>query len=200
MFNEKGLTNVRLQHIADKAGRSVGNLAYHFPNKMAIIQVIDEELENTIRPILSVEQSFPHLIDFDNQLSSYYFLLKRYAFYFLDLLELERAYPTLYAKRKEYIWQMITQIRTWMLLNVEKGMLKPQIQENQFQHTAHTIWVVITFWLTQQQVRGTTNEDEGIFKEVVWNQLLPLFTPLGLMEFDAIILPQLKYYSIESLS
>ena len=42
LFNEKGLTNVRLQHIADKAGRSVGNLAYHFPNKRAIIQVIEE--------------------------------------------------------------------------------------------------------------------------------------------------------------
>lgn len=195
LFNEKGMTNVRLQHIADKAGISVGNLAYHFPNKRAIIEVIDAELEDAVKPILSMEQSFPHLIDFDNQLSGYYFLFKRFAFYFLDFLEMERAYPSLHIKRKRYIHLMISQIREWMQMNAEKGILKPEIQENQFHHTAHAIWMIITFWLTQQQLRGTTGEDEGAFKEVIWNQLLPLFTSQGLMEYDAIILPQLKYYS-----
>ncbi len=200
LFNENGLVNVRLQHIADEAGISVGNLAYHYYSKEAIVVAIDQQLENEIMPLLSMQQSFPYLIDFDNHLSAYYFLLKRYAFYFLDLLELERAYPTLHKKRKEYIKQMIKQIREWMILNIEKGILKQQIQENHYHHTAHTIWMIITFWLTQQKVRGTDHADEGAFKEVVWNQLLPLFTATGRMEYEAIILPQLKYYSDDPLS
>ena len=79
-FNQTGLTNVRLQHIADEAGISVGNLAYHFKTKQAIVRQIDIELAQIIEPILGNEQSFIHLIDFDNQLSSYYALLNQYAF------------------------------------------------------------------------------------------------------------------------
>ena len=53
LFNEKGLGNVRLQQIADKAGISVGNLAYHFYSKKAIIIAIDEELHKVIEPVIS---------------------------------------------------------------------------------------------------------------------------------------------------
>ena len=44
LFNKKGLVNVRLQQIADESGISVGNLAYHYYSKKAIIQAIDLSL------------------------------------------------------------------------------------------------------------------------------------------------------------
>jgi AcrR family transcriptional regulator len=192
LFNQKGLTNVRLQNIADQCGISVGNLAYHFPNKLAIIEVIDEILQSEIEPILSDKKRFPYLIDFDNQLSNYYFFINKYAFYFLDLMELERSYPDLHIKRKQYIHKMIDQIHKWLLDNISKSILQEEIQEEQYRHTAKAIWMIITFWMTQQHVKGTHHQDEGEFKEVVWNQLVPIFTESGLMEFEAIILPQLK--------
>ena len=40
LFNENGLVNVRLQHIADQAQMSVGNLAYHYANKEAIVTAL----------------------------------------------------------------------------------------------------------------------------------------------------------------
>lgn len=196
LFNKQGITNVRLQHIADKVGISVGNLAYHFANKRAIIRQIDKELEGIIEPILFHEHAIPHLIDFDNQLSSYYALLRQYAFYFLDLLELERAYPVLYIKRKKYIQQMIQQIEQWIQQHAQKGTFKPEIQPNQYQITAHTIWMILTFWMTQQKVSGMGKGNEGAFKEAIWNQLLPIFTTIGLMEYEAIILPQLKLVNL----
>ena len=88
LFNKHGLTNVRLQQIADEVGISVGNLAYHFPNKRSIVRHIDMELDDLIAPVLKEEKRFPHLIDFNNQLSSYYALLHQFSFYFLDVLEL----------------------------------------------------------------------------------------------------------------
>jgi len=195
-FNQLGLANVRLQHIADEVGISVGNLAYHFSNKdaikHAIVRRVDMELAQIIEPILLDERTFSHLIDFDNQLSSYYALLNQYAFYFLDLLELERAYPILHIKRKKYIERMVQQIGNWIHQHAERGTFKPEFQANQYNSLAHTIWMIITFWLTQQKVRGIKNGNEGAFKEAVWNQLLPIFTTIGLMEYEAIILPQLK--------
>lgn len=40
LFNEKGIVNVRLQHIADESIVSVGHLAYHYANKEAIINAL----------------------------------------------------------------------------------------------------------------------------------------------------------------
>ena len=65
LFNKHGLTNVRLQQIADEVGISVGNLAYHFPNKRSIVRHIDMELDDLIAPVLKEEKRFPHLIDFN---------------------------------------------------------------------------------------------------------------------------------------
>ena len=195
LFNEKGLVNVRLQHIADNTGISVGNLAYHYYSKKAIIQAIDTELGEELELVLSIDLNFPSLIDFDNHLGRYFFLLNRYSFYFLDMLEMERAYPKMHSKRLEYMEKMISQIHEWLLLNMDKDILKPEKGENHYLHTAESIWMIITFWLTQRQVRGKSEIGEGHFKEFIWTQLFPLFTEAGWMECEAIILPQLKFHS-----
>lgn len=194
LFNSRGLVNVRLQQIADDSGISVGNLAYHYYSKKAIVQAIDTELGEELELLLSIDQNFPSLIDFDNHLGRYFFLLNRYSFYFLDLLEIERAYPKIHSKRVEYMEKMIVQIHEWLLLNVKKGVLKPEKLENHYIHIAESIWMIITFWLTQRQARGKDKIGEGHFKEFIWNQLFPLFTEAGWMECEAMILPQLKFH------
>ena len=90
LFNQHGLINVRLQQIANEVGISVGNLAYHFYAKEAIIKQIDGELSELLSPIISEHRVFPSLMDFDNQLARYSHLLRNYSFYFLDLLEFKR--------------------------------------------------------------------------------------------------------------
>ena len=52
--------------------------------------------------------------------------------------------------------------------------------------------MTLTFWMTQQKVSGMGMGNEEAFKEAIWNQLLSIFTATGLMEYEAIILPQLK--------
>ena len=76
---------------------------------------------------------------------------------------------------------MIEQIRNWMQVHTKKGTFQPEIQSNQYQTQAHTIWMIITFWMTQQKVRGIKMGNEGAFKEAIWNQFLPIFkiTDLG---------------------
>jgi len=71
-----------------------------------------------------------------------------------------------------------------------------QIEQWILQLIAHAIWMILTFWMTQQKVSGMGMGNEEAFKEAVWNQLLPIFTPIGLMEYEAIILPQLKFVNI----
>lgn len=197
LFNLNGLTNVRLQQIADRVGISVGNLAYHFYAKKAIVQQIDDELEELLIPIISENSSFLSLIDFDNQLARYYHLLRSYSFYFLDLLELKRAYPKLYKKREIYIQKIILQIENWFILNIERGLVKKPIRPQHYKVIAHTIWMIITFWMTQPLDKGIPEEQERIFKEVVWSQVLPYLTDVGRLEFDLMIERLLDSYNPE---
>ena len=198
LFNQYGLPNVGLQQIADKCGISVGNLAYHFQYKKDLMATIADNINAEISPVVDVDLRFPLLIDFDNQLSKYYALINTFAFFFLDVIELERAYPDIHQQRVKYINQMIEQVHQWIQANVEKGIFKPPIHPGQHTHTAHAIWMIISFWLTQKKVLSSNGPDEEKFKIVVWSQLLAGFTEIGLMEYEALILPQLR--DVQSLT
>ena len=198
LFNHAGLVNVRLQHIADHCNISVGNLAYHFANKLAIVDAIDASLQTDLESIFSDDIQFKHLIDFDNQLSQYYFRIHKYAFYFLDILELERNYPAIHQNRQQHILKMLEQIHAW-LKNIQRhGILMEELQSNQYRNVARVIWMIMTFWMTQVRITSSSRSSEISFKEVVWNQLLPSFTTAGLMEYEAIILPQLANHDASS--
>ena len=85
LFNQNGLVNVRLQHIADATGISVGNLAYHYYSKEAIIKQIVTQLNTLLEPIIDDQKKFPGLMDLDTQLARYYHLLMKYSFFFVDI-------------------------------------------------------------------------------------------------------------------
>jgi len=187
LFNERGLTNVRLQQIADEVGISVGNLAYHYYSKEAIINEIDRQLSQYLEPVISADLRFPSLMDFDTQLARYYHLLMRYSFYFLDFLEIKRAYPKLYEKRKRYIKQIVTQVENWLEFNIEKGVVVPPFRKRHYKIIAHTIWMIITFYMTKPIDHGKPEDSERVFKEVVWSQVLPHLTKVGHLEFELMI-------------
>lgn len=195
LFNTEGLPNVKLQNIADYCDISVGNLAYHYRTKDLLLTTIDQHIQSEIKSLITDQSFFSYLIDFDNQLSNYFHFINKFAFYFLDILQLERSYPDLHAHRVDFIGQLIGQIRSWLHQNVEKGILQSELLPGQYDKTADLIWMNISFWMTQQKVLGKKDSEEGLFKEQIWSQLVPLFTDNGMMEFEAIILPQLRNFS-----
>lgn len=196
LFNENGLPNVKLQNIADACSISVGNLAYHFKFKEDLIITIADQISAELSPIVKEDQEFPALLDFDNQLSIYHALINKYVFFFLDVVELKRTLPVVHKQRVQNISTMITQIHQWIKVNESKGVFQREIHQDQYMHTAHAIWMLISFWMTQKKVLAKDGMDEEQFKIVVWNQLLPNFTDLGLMEYEAMILPQLRSVSL----
>lgn len=191
LFNLHGIKNVRLQHIADEALLSVGNLAYHFPDKKQILKGIEETVSAEVRTLLSDWQQFPHFIDFDNQLSKLYHLINTYPFYFLDILELKRTYPKIHEVRREQILQMIREIRNWLQLHVNQGMLNQHLEATQLEDTAEMLWFIMTFWMAKNEILDIEDTDERAFKAMVWAQLKPLLSEKGQMEFEFLIQPAL---------
>jgi len=111
----------------------------------------------------------------------------------LDFLEIERYYPEIQQNRLTHITKMISQIRRRFDFNQQRGILAEEPKPGMYDDIAQTIWVLITFWLPQNLVRGKSNNpDASHFKEMVWNQLYPYFTKEGIAEFEQLIVPILK--------
>ena len=190
LFNENGLANVRLQQIADEIGISVGNLAYHYKNKEAILGAVHENINDEIMDILSAYRVFPNLMDFDHQLSKYYSFGKKYPFYFLDILEVNRINPAVHELRKQHIAKMVRQIRKRFEYNQQRRILIKEPRAGLYDSLANSIWVLLSFWQAQNSARGKNGKARpGKFKEMVWNIVFPYFTKKGKAEFEQLILP-----------
>lgn len=197
LFNENGLANVRLQQIANETGISVGNLAYHFRNKEAILDAVVENLDEEITEILATYRIFPNLIDFDHQLSKYFSFLQKYPFYFMDSLEIERVYPEICSRRRDQITKMISQIRKRFDFHYQRGVIKKEPVPGLYDSVAHATWIIITFWMPQHLIREKDTQIKAEpFKEMIFNQMYPYLTEKGIREYEALILPLLNQHSL----
>lgn len=191
LFNQQGIQNVRLQQIADEAGMSVGNLAYHFHNKKEILKkiigAVEEELVNTFR----TWKDLTHFIDFDNQLSRLYHFLNIYSFYFLDVVDLKRLYPDLYEGRQEQIEQFIKNLSLWLEISVERELFAAPKREEQYRDVSKMIWFITAFWMSKKKILDEEEDFELGFKEMIWQQLEPFFAAKGKTEFEIMISPGL---------
>lgn len=188
LFNDNGLSNVRLQQIADQTGISVGNLAYHFKNKEAIVTFVYETLFEEFSQILSAYLVKPNLLDFDAQLTTYFAFFKKYRFYLIDLFEVERSFPAINDQWHQYVNKMLMQIRKRIEYNVQRGVLMPEPHKGIYDLLTNNLWMSIIFWIPQQILRGTP-VSETLFKEAVWSQMMPYFTDKGNDEYMNLIYP-----------
>lgn len=189
MFNEHGVANVRLQQIADECGISVGNLAYHFKNKEAIVSYVYDEIFQEFMMILSDYLPEETLMGIDRKLDNYYLFFMKYKFYFTDIFEIERNYPEIIGKWHQYINRMLLQIKGRIDFDISRGILIAQSNEMN-ELLANNIWMSIIFWLPQRVLRGLPF-DEKLFKEAVWSQIIPYMTQRGQAEFVSLIYPSL---------
>ena len=93
LFNENGISNTRLQQIADESGISVGNLAYHFNNKEAITESLIANVITSLQSLLRQYGKYESLTDLDFFFKEYYQLGTQYRFLIFDILEIKRNFP-----------------------------------------------------------------------------------------------------------
>jgi AcrR family transcriptional regulator len=191
LFNENGLANVRLQQIADETGISVGNLAYHFKNKDAIVSFVYESLFDELGAILSGYMGNPDFTDFDQQIGQYFSFFHKYHFYLIDLFEIDRSFPEIRTQWRNHVTKMHLQIRSRIDFYQQKGLVVTEPHEGIFDLLTNNLWMSIVFWIPQQVLKGQMVAPH-YFKEAVWSQLLPYLTPKGLDAYFTLIHPILR--------
>ncbi|MFM7429641.1 MAG: TetR/AcrR family transcriptional regulator [Flammeovirgaceae bacterium] len=193
LFNTDGIANVRLTQISDEAGISVGNLAYHYKNKEAIVEAVYTQSIEEFGQVLSEYLVDSSILDFDKQISSYYSFFKSNRFFLFNLFEIERNYPSIHNRWQRYISKMILQLRKRLDYLVDTGILKNENASGDFDQLAQLIWMTITFWIPQQVIRGKAHRQE-VYRKAVWALLTPHLTPSGTEEYNVVIRPLIGQY------
>ena len=194
LFNQDGMVSVRLQHIADEAFVSVGNLAYHFNNKEAILGALYEALTKKQKQLLAEYRIVPLFDNIDRLIHHTFQLQKEYIFFYLDTLEILRAYPSIGKTHQLHITSQINQLKVILDFNVSRGALVSEALAGTYERLAVQIWMTMDFWLTQHSVRSNQAPEGQDYREAVWNLLIPYFTDMGKREYEQMLQMPYGFY------
>jgi AcrR family transcriptional regulator len=190
LFNEFGVDAVRLQQIAEDTGISVGNLAYHYKSKDAIVESVYEQVLDEFAHIFRQYLQSPDLTDFDQQLSRYYQFFKANQFYIAGFLKVAPEPASHAAAWQEAIGKMRLQLRSWLLFHRQRQTLHNSLTTSQYDPVAESLWMLLIFQPLSCTLRGQVS-NETSYKQAVWRFLTPYFTEQGLAEYRAEVLPLL---------
>lgn len=184
-FNELGYINVRLQHIADDAQMSIGNMAYHFQHKIEMFKILYENWRSAQYLVFADIHLTPVFANFDIYLRQSFRLQQQYRFVFLDQLELIRMSKEAESSYHEYFQSQEEQIAILLALYEARGAV--DLGEQDPQVIALSIRRVIDNWMILQLIEARKPKDElEEFCTSVWAEIQPYFTASGLEEFEAI--------------
>ncbi len=184
LFNNNGFVNVRLQHIADDCSISVGHLAYHFRHKESIVEALYDQLKEQ-QEILLYDFRTAHLFeDINRHLLSIFQLQKHYVFFYLDTLEVLRAYPAIKEKHQQHISWQIEQIEWMFEFNVFRNSFREQEEQSQYKKLAWLFWITMDNWMYARKISGTDHTNENDFIADLWSLMTPWFTVEGQQEFS----------------
>jgi len=187
LFNQNGLVNVRLQHIADEAFVSVGNLAYHYPNKETILNTIYAELVKRQDEVLAEYRVVPLFDNIDRLIWNTFQLQQEYLFFYLDTLEVLRLYPAIGELHRARVVAQQMQIKGMLDFNVSRGALKAPSETSNDNALAAQIWMTMDLWLTQHFVQTNDQPNPQAYRSAVWNLFIPYFTEMGRREYQQML-------------
>ncbi len=186
LFNRFGFVNVRLQHIADEAQLSVGNLAYHFRTKDDLVEFIYEQIVLQQQQLLTDLRVMPLFVNLEKHLQNTCRIQQRYSFFFTDTLEIMRAYPSIKRKHREHIsWQKL-QIQLFLNFNISRGALRPPVAPDSVDQLADRYLLVSETWMSYLVMQGVPVKElrEDDFKQAVWAILAAGFSAEGIDEYN----------------
>lgn len=182
LFNERGVNEVTLRDIAAVVGMSSGNLAYHYKNKHALVEAAFQQMVAERDQILSGVQQIPSLdkIYRNNQL--FIRLGKKYLFFYVDTVHILRHYPSVGARHRAYLKQSRDYIKGVLAYSVGSGNMRPEKVEGEYARLSHSIWMVMTFWLNQLEIRdkSCTPAEEEKLGFTIWDLVYPKLTSKGI--------------------
>lgn len=183
LFNEKGISPVTLRDIADRVGISIGNLAYHFKNKDFIIEEIFSIMETERQKRLSEVQMIPSFDNANRQTLAILKISYKYRFFYLDTLDILRAYPAIAKLHKKQVEDSINYVKAILDYSVGSGNMKPEPYPGCYRRLSETVWSIMQFWLMSEAIRGIKKHSANEARITMWSLVEPHLTEKGRKNF-----------------
>lgn len=187
LFNEYGISNVRLQQIADETGISVGNLAYHFNNKEAITESLIANVTTDLQELLRQYGKYSSLSDLDYFFKEFYQLCNQYQFFNFDILEIKRTFPASYDQLQPLFNKIKLQLERRFDLCLQQGLLQ---KSTNIKYIASNTWLLMFFIPSEGQINGKPPGSINVYRRRLWDYLLPYLTGKGNTEYSSAIEPE----------
>lgn len=194
LFNEKGISNVKRQEIAKKAGISLSNLNYNFKDKkdliVSIFDYMGEQLEQKVygKRMLILDGKGMEII------KNFFEFEQEFRFFYLDTYNIMQSFPELTEVIQEQIQQAILVIKNLNFLAIGKGHLKPE-PKNQvglYNQLAKQIWMSSHFHFAQMKIIGATGNPILKGLEATYLLIRPYLTSEGIAVYQEFIKPKEK--------
>lgn len=183
LFLENGIANVRLQQIADEAHISVGNLAYHFKNKEAIVEALYEEVFAEMYKLLDTLVDPSSLPDFDKTIRAIFRFNNNFPFCFNNVWEISRNYPGVQKLWLDCCKKMLIQIHKFLTGFLKNNILEKEPFDGSYKLLAKQIQLNFICWTQHQQLNSRAYSLKT-FKQSNWSLIYPYFTKKGIQEYQ----------------
>lgn len=187
LFNENGISNVRLQQIADETGISVGNLAYHFNNKEAITESLIANVIAAMQDLLRQYGKYASLNDMDFFFKEFYRLSTQFRFFNFDILEIKRNFPAPYESLQPLFNKVKLQLERRLDLCMQQRLLQ---KEANIKFIASNVWILMFFMPAEGQMNGKSVITETQYRRKLWDYISVYFTAKGSTEFSTSVEPE----------
>ena len=185
LFYEKGIANVRLQQIADNAKISVGNLAYHYPNKQAIVNAIYRTAFDQLSELIETIFAEDDFTDFDDSIKSFFRFQNTYGFCFNNVWEISRNYPHLHQQWKTTSNRMLMQIQKRFTAFSKEGLINPEPFKSAYKTLSEQLLLHFLCWVIQQSMRSKSATLLS-FRRTSWALIFPYFSETGIAEYKSL--------------
>lgn len=185
LFYDYGIANVRLQQIADDAGISVGNLAYHYKNKEAIVEAIYHQAFIEMHKLVEQPLQYNGLSDLDKSITAIFRFNHAFGFCFNNVWEISRNYPALYEEWQTISKKILSQTLKRLSSYHSGGLLKKEFYNGMSKCLAQQLLLNFLSWIPQQRLTGK-NASLQAFKTSSWALVYPYFTAKGMKAFKEI--------------
>ncbi|MES2773980.1 MAG: TetR/AcrR family transcriptional regulator [Bacteroidota bacterium] len=186
LFNENGISNVRLQQIADGTGISVGNLAYHFSNKEAITESLIANVIGALQDLLRQYGKYESLNDMDFFFREFYGLCNKYRFFNCDILEIKRNFRPSYDLLNPLFNKVKLQLERRFDICLQQRLLQ---KETNIKSITSNTWFLMFFMPVDGQMNGKAPITENTYRRRLWEYITPYFTTRGNTEYSSTIEP-----------
>lgn len=185
LFNKYGISSVSMGQIADSIGITTKNLNQLYKTKeLLLISIYEDMYEESL--IFSIPSNGAITLEhFENIMLQYGNLQNKYTFFYNEIVFIIRNYPTIAKLHNRSSIQRFKEAKSLINYYIETDRF---VHENKFlsyDKLIHSIWMVGTFWRSQQQVINCDEytESKCHFIEMHWNILFPYLTEKGLDEY-----------------